>query len=215
MKRHLTFAIICAICASAFCQTNLDQLYNTASNNFFSGNYSMAVTNFTAEIVRNPADFNAYLHRGMSKYGLHDYAAAIADYDKAILLNPHYGGFYCNRGQARLALNDMKGALADFNKAIELDPGMAIAYFNRGQEKYYSQNDFQGAISDFTKAIELHTDPQEDDIFFARGNAEMRLNDFRGAIADFTKTIKLNPANSLARTNLTIAIKKLHTSSSQ
>jgi tetratricopeptide (TPR) repeat protein len=106
----------------------------------------------------------------------------------------------------------MAGALADYNKAIELDPNIAIAYFNRGQLKYYADKNFTGAIADYTKAIELHTDAQEDDIFFARANAKMQLKDFAGAIADFTKTIELNPNHDLARTNLVVAQKSLHAS---
>jgi tetratricopeptide (TPR) repeat protein len=151
----------------------------------------------------------------MSKYWLHDYVGAVADYDKAIQLNPQCGGFYCNRGQSKFALSDMTGALADYNKAIELDPDMAIAYFNRGQLKYCADKDFTGAIADFTKAIELHTDPQEDDIFFARANAKMQLKDFTGAVADFTKTIELNPNFEKARTNLAVAQDALRASKKQ
>jgi tetratricopeptide (TPR) repeat protein len=127
-------------------------------------------------------------------------------------LNPQCGGFYCNRGQSKFALNDMTEALADYNKAIELDPKTAIAYFNRGQLKYCANKDFTGAIVDYTKAIELHTDPQEDDIYFARGNAKMELQDFVGAVTDFTKTVELNPTNEQAYTNLGLAQKALQDS---
>jgi tetratricopeptide (TPR) repeat protein len=185
----------------------------TASNDFLAGRYSAAVSNLTAELALYPGDYNAYLHRGMSKYWLHDYTGAIADYDKAIRLNPTCGGFYCNRGQSKFALNDMAGALADYDKAIELDSTMAIAYFNRGQLKYYANRNYTGAIADFTKAIDLHSDPQEDDIFFARGDAEMQLKDFAKAVADFSKTIELNPGYTLAQSNLISAQKALKASS--
>jgi tetratricopeptide (TPR) repeat protein len=213
MKRiSAIFALFCMNGASGFSQTNAEFFCNSASNDFFAGRYSAAVTNLTAEIVLNPGDYNAYLHRGMSKYWLRDYTGAVADYDKAIQLNPQCGGFYCNRGQSKFALNDMKGALADYNKAIELDPKMAIAYFNRGQLKYCADQNYSGAIADFTKAIELHTDPQEDDIFFARANTKVKLQDFAGAIADFTKTIELNPTNEQAHTSLVLAQKALRDS---
>lgn len=208
-KISLLILVICISGASGFSQTNAEFLCNSASNDFFAGRYSAAVTNLTAEIVLNPGDYNAYLHRGMSKYWLQDYTGAIADYDKAIQLNPQCGGFYCNRGQSKFALNDMPGALDDYNKAIELDPKLATAYFNRGQVKFCADQNYPGAIADFTKAIELHTDPQEDDIFLARANAKMKLRDFAGAITDFTKTVELNPTNELARTNLALAKKAL------
>jgi tetratricopeptide (TPR) repeat protein len=209
------FVFVCVSYARCFSQTNAEFLCNSASNNFFAGNYSAAVTNLTAEIALNPGDYNAYLHRGMSKYWLHDYAGSIADYNKAIQLNSKCGGFYCNRGQSKFALNDRAGALADYNKAIELDPNIAVAYFNRGQLKCYSDKNFTDAIADYTKAIELHTDAQEDDIFFARANAKMQLKDFADAIADFNKTIELNSNYNSARTNLVIAQKELRASKKQ
>jgi tetratricopeptide (TPR) repeat protein len=202
-------------CVSCFAQTNAEFFCNSASNNFFAGNYNAAITNLTTEIALNPEDYNAYLHRGMSKYWLGDYAGSVADYDKAIKLNPKCGGFYCNRGQSKFALNDMTGALNDYNKAIELDSNMAIAYFNRGQLKCYADTNFIDAIADYNKAIELHTDSQEDDIFFARASAKMQLKDFAGAAADYTKTIELNPKYNLARTNLAIAQKALFDSKKQ
>lgn len=203
------FASVCLDALSGYSQTNAEFLCNSASNDFVAGKYGAAVTNLTAEIALNPGDYNAYLHRGMSKYWLGDYAGAIADYDKAIQFNPQCGGFYCNRGQSEFALKDMAGALADYNKAIELDPKMAEAYFNRGQLKYHADHDYKGAIADFTRAIELHTDAREDDIYFARANAKMKTQDFAGAIADFKKTIDLNPTNKKARTKLVVAQKAL------
>lgn len=107
--------------------------------------------------------------------------------------------YYCNRGQAKYCLRMVPEALADYNKAIELDPGNAQAYYNRGTLMFISLTNYTGALANFSKAIELHSDPQEYDIYFWRGNARAELGDYAGAIADFSKSLELNPKSDQAQ----------------
>jgi tetratricopeptide (TPR) repeat protein len=146
----------------------------------------------------------------MCEYWLADYRGAISNYDRAIELNPACSGYYCNRGQSKFELGETSAALADYNRAIQLDPKNAQAYLNRGTLKACAQTNLTDAVADFTKAIEAHTDPQEYEIFFVRGNAKKELKDFTGAVADYTKALQLNPKYEPARTNLAIAQNALH-----
>ena len=69
-------------------------------------------------------------------------------------------------------------------------------------------------MADFTKAIDLQNDPNEEDIFFWRGNVKHELKDYAGAIADYSRSIELNTNSGWAlalpaRTNLDTARKQL------
>lgn len=211
---QLLYAVACAGCATCSAQTNAESFYGAGGNAFNARNYAAALTNFTRAVELNPRHAGAYCGRGMSKWWLQDYSGAIADYDKAIALNPKEGGYYSNRGQARFALHKVSEALADYNKAIDLDPRNVQAHFNRGTLKVLGLTNYAGAAADFTKAIELHSDPQEEDIFFWRGYARQQLKDYAGAIADYAKSIELNTnvewsLASYASTNLDGARKQL------
>jgi len=199
---------------TCYAQTNVVSFLNAGESAFTARKYEVALTNVTKAIELNPQYPDAYNYRGMIKWWLQDYSGAIADYDKAITLNPKCGGFYCNRGQAKDSLKMVAEALADYDKAIELDPTNAQAYFNRGTLKVLSLTNYTEAIADFTKAIELHSDPQEEDLFYWRGVARDELKDYGGAIADYTKSLELNTnadwGNSFAaKTNLVLARKLL------
>lgn len=219
----LTICLLGAGCATSKLQTQAAQakgdrvtkatfFYEVARSNFNVGRYDVALTNLTKAVELNRLYEEAYHARGRTRWCLQDYNGAIADYDEAIALNSKCGGYYCNRGQAKYSLKMVPEALADYNKAIELDSGIAQAYFNRGTLKLVSLSNYSGAIADFTKAIELHNDPQEECIYFWRGNAKLELKDYAGAIADFGKSLELNPNGGCARfatTNLDLARKLL------
>lgn len=202
---------------TCYAQTNAASFLDAGYYAFIARNYNAALTNVTRAIELNPRYPDAYNERGRIKWWLQDYSGAITDYDKTIALNPKCGGYYCNRGEAKITLKMVPEALADYNKAIELDPTNAQAYFNRGTLKVLCLTNYTEAVADFTKAIDLHSDPQEEDLFYWRGVARHELKDYAGAIADYRKSLQLNPGskwgNGLsARTNLDIALKQLHES---
>jgi len=189
--------------APCFAQTNAESFYYAGLSAFGVRDYNAALTNFAKSVELNPRIPMTYNWSGRSKWWLKDYSGAIADYDKAIALDPKCGGYYSNHGQAKYALNMMSEALEDFDKAIELDPKNAQAYFNRGTFKLNYLTNYAGATADYTKAIEIHDDPEEEDIYFCRGNARMELKDYAGAIADYRKVLELNPKHVGFQTAMT------------
>ena len=217
MKRlllHLVIALAFLCGAISFAQTNAEAFFYAGWSAFRAKNYNEALTNFTKSIELEPRNADTYNGRGRTKWWLQDYYGAIADYDIAICLNTQCGGYYCNRGQAKFALKMVPAALADYNKAIELDPTNTQAFFNRGTLKTFYLTNYTEAVADFTKAIDLHNDPNEEDIFFWRGNVRRELKDYAGAIADYSRAIELNTNSGWAlalpaRTNLDTARKQL------
>jgi tetratricopeptide (TPR) repeat protein len=218
MKRsifRLTVALACLVAINGRSQTNISgqAVYTAARSAFFAHDYPVALSNLTRLIETYPPDAGIYNERGMTKWWLKDYQGAIADYDEAIKLDPKCGGYYCNRGQAKFSQQKISAALMDYNQAIQLDPANAQAYFNRGTLKFLNQTNATEALMDFNRAIDLHSDANEEDIFYWRGNAKAELKDFSGAQADYQKSLALNPngkCSSLARTNLAVVSVELN-----
>jgi len=63
---------------------------------------------------------------------------------------------------------------------------------------YVSHEKWEEAINDFSAIIDLHAkylnvDVSEDEAFFNRGMALLKLQKFEEALSDFSQTIELNP----------------------
>ena len=140
--------------------------------------YDLAITNYTAAILLDPTNPEAYNGRGDAYNKKEDYDRAIADFTQAITLDSNNAIAYSNRGYSYKKKSDYDQAIADFTQAIKLDPNTIIGYSDR-------------AIVDCTQAIKL--DPNDVDAYFIRGNAYGSIGDHDRAIADFTQAIRLAP----------------------
>jgi tetratricopeptide (TPR) repeat protein len=217
MKRML-YCLICLLAGftaiTSYAQTNAQALFNAGYSAYAARHYAVALTNFETSAELYPWHAETYDMIGKTKWSLGDYHGAIAAYDKVIALEPKCGGYYSNRGQAELSLKMMPEALADFNQAIRLDPKNAQAHFNRGTFEYLHQTNYPAALADLNQAIQLHSDPQEEDIFYWRGLTKGELGDYAGSVADLQKALTLNtntdwPMLLEARTNLLLTQKIL------
>ena len=155
-----------------------------------------ALNDINKFLKQDPTNWEAYHHRGNSKYNLNDFKGAISDYSKAIELNPNPWeiSFY-RRGYSFQKLGNYKNAISDYNLALKVNPKYEDAYFDRGFLKA-ELNDFNGAIDDYSKYLELV--PEDYVAYRNRGIAKQKLKDFKGAISDFNSAIKINPEYELA-----------------
>lgn len=59
--------------------------------------------------------------------------------------------------------------------------------------------DYRGILNDMNQAISIN--PQQDRLYYIRGNAKAELGDLPGSIADYTKDIAINPRRSTSYYN--------------
>lgn len=79
-----------------------------------------AIPDFDKTIELNPNYTEAYIHRGLSYYGLGQYERAIKDFDKAIELNPNDHRVYSIRGEAYCKLGQKKRGFQDMAMSSKL-----------------------------------------------------------------------------------------------
>jgi tetratricopeptide (TPR) repeat protein/tRNA A-37 threonylcarbamoyl transferase component Bud32 len=160
------------------------------------------IAGYDKAITINSKDINAYIKRGIAKYGLGNKQEAIDDFNKVISIDPKYSRAYGMRGVVKNDLGNKKEAIADYDKAISIDPEFAVVYYHRGLAKYGLGNK-QEAINDYNKAISI--DPKNDDAYFNRGFAKYDLGNKKEAIADYDKAISIDPKNAMAHNNRGLA----------
>lgn len=137
-----------------------------------------------------------FYNQGREKARYGDVRGALENYNRAIQLQPNYADAYARRCGTKLRLEDDPGAIEDCNRALQLDPNNSVAYLNWGNI-YTEQRDKNKANQNYTRSIELSSqqiqlDPQNEDAYYYRGAARLRLADYRGAIEDATQAIQLD-----------------------
>ncbi len=164
-----------------------EQHFERGNENYRSGAYFAAITDYTEAIRIDPTHAMAYIGRALSRTRVGKINEAIADYSAAINVDPQSQVAYNNRGYLKLNQGDNDGAIADFNKALEIYARSFMAYFNRGKAKL-NKGEYDAAIADITAAIKI--DPRPADPYYQRASARIKIGDTEGAIADFTEAIR-------------------------
>ena len=127
-------------------------------NSYFkTGQYDLAIREYSQSLVLNPTNSEAYHSRAAAYNELGQYERAIEDLDEAIRLDPQNAVAYSNRGFSYEELGQHERAIEDYDEAIRLDPQYAVAYNHRGFS-YEELGQHERAIEDYDEAIRL--DPQ-------------------------------------------------------
>ena len=192
-----------------------------------SGEFAMAIEDFTEAIQLNPNFVTAYQLRAralfanvssvfeieenfndiitywvitseISEVQLRGYEQAIADYEQAIRLDPNNAINYDGRGRVFADKGDLDLALEDFNQAIRRNPN-AFATYNQRGGVFQRKGDNVRAIADFTQAIRLN--PNYAVAYYNRGSRYLNRDEFDLAIADFNEVIRINPNHAPAYNN--------------
>jgi len=131
------------------------------------------------------ADF--YVNRGLAKESLKD-STAFIDYEIALRLNPNHTLAQHNLEAFRAKHKPQMSEEERLTKTIEVDSTMLLPYLERAQQRYESGY-YKGALEDYDHALDL--DPNNVEVWFARGLAHEKLKDYEGAFSDYTKAIDL------------------------
>ena len=149
-----------------------------------SGNFSAAISEYTAVTREMPAFAEGYFNLGLALHQAGQLDDARAALEKALRLKPDMRGANLFLGIIAYRENRFKEAGDDLLRETRLDPRSAKAFMWLGLCRL-AQDDPQGAIAPLDKAYAL--DPSDADILYHRGHAY-----FLVANASYAAMFKLN-----------------------
>jgi len=152
MKRYLVIVLL--IPFLSFSQS-VKEYFEKGSDYAKTGEYQLAINNFT-ECLRIDTNYAlAYNMRGYTYYSLGNDEDAIADFTRTIRIDPDtvdaFDAYYW-RGVVYYSLGNYEDAIADFTEFIGSGTDIADVYYNRGLAKQKAGLSF---CSDYKKACDL------------------------------------------------------------
>jgi len=163
-----------------------------------SGNFPMALQDFTEVLRIFPEYREAIFGRAIARFEMGDYKSAEEDMKQYLdLVNINdvafdYMAALCFMRKAYLC------ALQNYSDVIRVDSLYPDVYTNRAMIRHYLR-DYKGAMQDYDIAIKQN--PEDKKIYNNRAATRMMMKDFRGALKDFDKAIELDPMYADAYNN--------------
>jgi tetratricopeptide (TPR) repeat protein len=129
---------------------------NRGDNYLSSGNYELAIAEYTKAIDVDPTLASLYYNRGLA-YSLYEkYELAVVDYTKSIEIDPKYADTYNNRCRTYYLLGEFEKALPDCEKALSLSPNTDYMLDLRASI-YIALGRKEDASKDFEHILEIST----------------------------------------------------------
>ncbi len=166
-----------------------------------------SIDNYSAKIMQDSADVNAYFGRALDFMLIQDFSEAIKDYNKVIELNPDFAMAYFNRAVVRykqldynLSQNtDTQEELSMIGTTIQIGKKSTVSSPNLSANDPTSM-----ALKDNKRAYEHEMITRDYDMvirlnpgfvyaYFNRGNLRCAQRDFRAAIQDYNDAILRDP----------------------
>jgi tetratricopeptide (TPR) repeat protein len=164
-----------------------------------SGNYPMAIQDFSQVIAIKPDDAMAYNNKGAAllawakmRNDSSGMDLAVAEFTKALSIDHKLLHAWFNRANVYFSRKNYAAALADYDSAVAIAPFTAQAYFNRGVFLRETQN-FGAAIADFSSAIQCA--PTRTAAINERGITFITIGKYDEAINDFKQSLLLDPTD--------------------
>ena len=167
-------------------------------NHARSGEYELAVTDFTMAIKLNRRDPNLYKNRANAYKNLGQHDREEADYSVAIYLKIDDLKVYLNRGHARLKLGKHDEAISDFTFYIdEENPNSAknlISAFRGRANAHKHLSQFFQAILNYSEVIDRNRKlgQKEARAFTNRGAMYLKNHEYDKAIDDLTIALEMD-----------------------
>ncbi|MDD5092299.1 MAG: tetratricopeptide repeat protein [Candidatus Wallbacteria bacterium] len=147
------------------------------------GNFSAAVSDFSAEISLNPEFTNSHIHKAEALAGSGKYDEAAFECGAALELTGQNPVISLQKGLYHHMGGRHEDAIIDFSSVIEIQPDCARAYYLRGNS-LFNLGRYEEALSDYSRAIEL--DSLMRYAYCARAIVYEKLNNFSSAQEDWT-----------------------------
>ena len=167
-----------------------------AREEMMKNNFTEAINKLNICVQVKPAEYQAWLYRGICKYYLNDNLGALSDLEMA---SSNYSLWFYDactyRALVKDRLEDYEGAIKDYNLVIEKKPGDPQLYVQRAFSKL-ANRDYTGALADCNTALSLHGFGEE--LYLCKGAAETELGEFEKAFSDFDRALEINPRNQNA-----------------
>jgi tetratricopeptide (TPR) repeat protein len=132
---------------------------NRGDNYLSSGNYDLAIVEYTKAIDLDPALASLYYNRGLAYSIEEKYDLAIDDYTKSIEIDPEYADTYNNRCRIYYLLGKYEKALPDCEKALSLAPNTDYMLDLRASI-YVALDRKEEAIKDFEHILEFSSNQE-------------------------------------------------------
>lgn len=129
-----TFSLIItmSLCVNvAQAQTNATDLLKQGKTKHSAKAYKAAIALFDQAIKLDNKSKEAYYHRGMAYFKLHEFQDAVADFDRAIALDAKYADAYVGKALVKYEAGDTQGACEDIKKAAELGFAESSKYIKK------------------------------------------------------------------------------------
>jgi tetratricopeptide (TPR) repeat protein len=203
-----SFAISCALAASAFAQEVGDDVVAKADQVALHPDKGPPVLLVKGEIlslVKVERDrYRARLTSGMkgpvegwiNRSDVLALATALEIVNDELKQKPTAAG-YAVRAAMWEAQHNHDRAIADGDEAIRLDPKRAQAFFTRGTARFLKR-DYDPALSDFNEAIRL--EPAFAAAYIRRASTWRYKHQYQKALADCDRAFEINPSFSAVHT---------------
>jgi len=141
--------------ADAYNRTSQNRaLYQRASNEINTKNFTQAVATLRAVVEADPKDYPAWTDLGMVYFLQKDLEAAENSYVSAVQAKPDHVSALVNLGRVRLARKNNEGAIEPLETALKADPRSATANYFLG-EAYLALKKGSKAVGYLNEALKL------------------------------------------------------------
>jgi len=193
MRRFLFNAIALTLLLFISCKNKPAEKFTGLGDSAKNSQYLKATENqYSVEISKNRACFDAYVHRAITRIMLTDYKGALSDCESAIKIDPKKCPHFVV-GEARAGLNDYAGAVQAYTNEIKANPTDDLAYSRRADAEQKTK-DTSAALKDYDSAIQVN--PTYGYTYQRRGLLEIKMKRKNAACADFEKARELGVKNA-------------------
>ena len=154
-----------------------------------SGQYDLAIRDFTRVLSLNDYNLDALYFRGLTYGKIQQYSKAIYDFETMLNADPFSTDAYRMLGFVRYQMQEYEQAVEEYNAGIDLDPADDLLYLYRG-DAFAALQKYKLALQDYTQALQL--EPNNAGAYSARANTYFNLKNYEKVVSDCNSAIGLD-----------------------